>query len=174
MAERITVRLDDEVYGRLADAAKAGGLDLSALVRQALAGYLDHQGSGPTVLDAKTSNRAECVSHTPNDCAMTIVRRCLPEVQATIHHSAEQLDLPLAEVLARLLVLVVNNQPVVLPPHGPEECARMVLAQCRPVVQTRMAEAMARTGAPLMRLLPDILQFWTDATRNPRAWTPNA
>jgi hypothetical protein len=47
MPERITVRLADAVYSHLADAAKAGGLDLSAFVRQALTSYLDHQGSGP-------------------------------------------------------------------------------------------------------------------------------
>jgi hypothetical protein len=119
MPERITVRLADAVYSHLADAAKAGGLDLSAFVRQALTGYLDHQGSGPTVLDGKARNGAECLSHTPDDCAATIVRRCLSEVQAVVQRGAEQLELPLAEVLTTLLVLVVDHQPVVLPPQQP-------------------------------------------------------
>jgi hypothetical protein len=57
--------------------------------------------------------------------------------------------------------------------HSPEDCARVVLDHCPPVVQARMADATGRTGAPLMRLLPGILQFWTDAARNPRAWTPD-
>jgi predicted transcriptional regulator len=34
MPERIMVRLDDELYGRLSDAAKARGLDGSAMVRR--------------------------------------------------------------------------------------------------------------------------------------------
>lgn len=121
MPERITIRLDDAVYGRLADAAKAGGLDLSAFVRQALTRYLDHQGSGPTVLDGKASHRAECLSRTPDDCAMTVVRRCLPEVQAAIYHMTEQLEFPLAEILAKLLVLVASHNvapPVTLPPSA--------------------------------------------------------
>jgi hypothetical protein len=47
--------------------------------------------------------------------------------------------------------------------HSPEDCARVVLDHWPPVVQARMADAMARTGAPLMGLLPGILQCWTDA-----------
>jgi hypothetical protein len=71
------------------------------------------------------------------------------------------------------LVLVVNHQPIVRPAHGPEDCARVVLDHCLPAAQARMAEAVARTGTSFMRLLAGILQFWTDARRNPQAWTPD-
>jgi hypothetical protein len=41
MSERITVRLDDAVYDRLSDAAKARGMDVSSVVRQALMASLE-------------------------------------------------------------------------------------------------------------------------------------
>jgi hypothetical protein len=83
-----------------------------------------------------------------------------------------QLDLPLLEVVAKLLVLVVNHRPIVHPPHRPEDSARVVLEHCPAAVKARKADTEARTGAPLIRLLPSILQVWTDGRRNPRTWTP--
>ena len=55
---------------------------------------------------------------------------------------------------------------------GPEDYAGVALSHRTPSVQAGMTDATARPGAPLKRLLSDILQVWTDAARNPRAWTP--
>jgi Ribbon-helix-helix protein, copG family len=194
MAERITVRLDDEVYGRLADAAKARGTDVSSVVRQAV------------IADLDGVSRIAPTAPPPHDreaCAQAILTGCPSEVQHEVSTRITRVGLPLAHWLGALLLLSVapfvdqaEQQGVELPtllhqalvmlldrasrthhpagsPHSPEDCAAVVVAHCPPTVQARMAEAMARTGAPLMRLLPDILQFWTDATRNPRAWSPD-
>jgi hypothetical protein len=121
---------------------------------------------------------------------------CPIEVQHEISTRLTHVDLPLVHVLEALLLLSVapfvdqaEQQGVELPtllrqalvmfvdrasrahpsadsPHNPEDCARVVLDHCPPAVQARMADTVARTGAPLMRLLPGILHVWTDARRH--------
>jgi Ribbon-helix-helix protein, copG family len=82
MSERITIRLDDAVYSRLTDAAKARGIDLSSVVRQAVIAYLEGAGgTAPTPM----------LHHTPEDCLAVVVSHASPRAQ---HH--------LTEVLARL------------------------------------------------------------------------
>jgi predicted transcriptional regulator len=51
MPERITVRLDDAVHGRLTDAARARGVDVSSVVRQAVMAYLEEvSGTASTLM----------------------------------------------------------------------------------------------------------------------------
>jgi Ribbon-helix-helix protein, copG family len=190
MAERITIRLDDAMYGRLSDAAKARRVDVSAVVRQALIANLD--GVGGTTPTAPPPHDREA-------CAQAILAGCPYDVQHEVSTRISRVGLPLANVLEALLTLAVapfvdqaEQQGVELPTllrqalvmfvdraskahpsagssHSPEDCAQVVLAHCPPAVQARMADAVVRTGAPLIRLLPSILQTWMAATRNPRA-----
>ena len=93
-----------------------------------------------------------------------------------VNQDAQQgVELPtlLHQALVMCLDRACRAHPSAGSPYSPENCAWVVLEHCPPAVQARMAEAVARTGGPLMRLLADILQFWTDATRNPRAWRPS-
>jgi Ribbon-helix-helix protein, copG family len=194
MAKRITIRLDDAVYGRLSDAAKARGVNVSSVVRQAVMADLNGV-SGTTPIAPPPHDREAC--------AQAILSGCPVEVDHEISIRLTHVGLPLADWVRALLLLSVapfidqaEQQGVELPtllhqalvmfldrasrahpstgsPHKPEDCVRVVLDHCPPAVQARMADAMAHTRAPLMRLLPGILQLWTDARRNPRAWTPD-
>jgi hypothetical protein len=194
MSERITVRLDDEIYGRLTDAARARGMDVSSVIRQAVATDLDrHHGTTPTAPPV----------HDREACAQTILEGCPSgvrcEVTLRLTHTgfslADWLEILLwcsvapfynealkqgvqpSTILHEALVMFLDRaskaRSAIASPHGPEDCAGVVLDHCPPEVQARMADAVARTGASLMRLLPVILRFWTDATRNPQAWTPD-
>jgi hypothetical protein len=194
MNERLTIRLDDALRSRLSDAAQQQGLDVSVLVRQAVTAYL-HRVSGATPTAPPPHDREAC--------AQAILAGCSYEVQHELSTRLSPAGLPLANLLEALLTLAVApfvhqaeqqgvemstqlHQALVMcldraskahhpagSLHSPEDCARVVLDHCPPAVRARMADAVARTHAPLMRLLPAILQFWRDATRNPRAWRPD-
>jgi hypothetical protein len=72
MSERITVRLEDAVYGRLTDATRARGMDVSSVVRQALMAYLEGaRGTAPTSVSP----------HTPEDCLAVVVGHASPRAQ---------------------------------------------------------------------------------------------
>jgi hypothetical protein len=194
MPERITIRLDDAVYGRLTDAAKARGIDISSVVRQALLADLDgSHGTSPSAPPV----------HDREACAQTFLEGCPWGVRREVSSRLTPTGFSLAEWLVVLLWLSVapfynealkqGAEPSTIPhealvmfldrvgnahhsasaSHRPEDCARVVLDHCPPTVQARMTAAVARTGAPLMRLLSGMLQAWTDARRNPQAWTPD-
>ncbi len=184
--ERITVRLSDALRMELSDVAKARGTDVSSVVRQAVRAYLDGMsGNTPTAPPP----------HDREACAQAVLEGCWPWVRQEVLARMTRVGLPLANLFESLLTVAVEpvgdtatQQGVDLSallrqtmttlleragPHAPEDCCRIVLAHCPPAVQARMAEAQARTGATLLRLLPGILHVWTDATGNPRAWTPD-
>ncbi len=138
-------------------------------------------------------------SHDREECVQAILKGCPVEVRHSVSTRISRTGLPLANFLEALLMLSVApfidqavqqgvelsaflHQALVMfldrasrarnpadSPHSPEDCAQVVLAHCPPVVQARMADAVAHTKATLMQLLPGILQVWTDATRNPQA-----
>jgi Ribbon-helix-helix protein, copG family len=83
MPERITVRLDDEVYSRLSDAAKARGMDVSAVVRQAVMAHLEGaSGTAPTSVPP----------HTPEDCLAVVVSHASPVAQRRLAEAFARLD----------------------------------------------------------------------------------
>jgi Ribbon-helix-helix protein, copG family len=83
MSERITVRLEDAVYGRLSDAARAQGTDLSSVVRQALMAYLERaRGTAPTSVPP----------HTPEDCLAVVVGHASPRAQRQLTAVLARLD----------------------------------------------------------------------------------
>lgn len=89
MSERITVRLEDAVYGRLSDAARAQGTDLSSVVRQAVMASLEGaEGTAPTSMPP----------HTPEDCLAVVVSHASPRAQ---HH--------LTSTLARLDAILIRQ-----------------------------------------------------------------
>ena len=96
MPERITVRLDDALYGRLSVAAQARGTDVSSVVRQAVLAHLD--GIDRTPLTAPPAHDREA-------CAQAILATCPVEVQDALWARLTPVGLPLAHVL-RLLVTV--------------------------------------------------------------------
>lgn len=106
-------------------------------------------------------------------------KRLTIRLSDTLAHQVEtmatQKGLTLSDIMREALQRYMEPAPPVSSPasHTAEECAATVLAQCRPAVQARMAAAQARTRASLMRLLPGILDFWSDAGRNPHSWTPD-
>jgi Ribbon-helix-helix protein, copG family len=188
MSERITVRVDDELCGRLSDAAKARGMDVSSVVRQALIAALDgSHATTPTVPPV----------HDREACAQTILQGCPLEVRREIANRLLHTGLSLADVLETLLWCSVApfyhkavtqgveparvlHEALVMwldraskahssvgSPHSPDDCARAALAHCPPAVQARMAGALGRTGVPLVRLLSVMLERWTDASRTP-------
>ena len=98
MAKRITIRLDDAAYGRLADAAKARGVDVSSVIRQAVMADLDERrGTTPTTLPP----------HARETCAEAILAGCPYAVQHEISTRLTRVDLPLVNVLKALLSLSV-------------------------------------------------------------------
>ena len=83
MPERITVRLDDEVYGRLSDAAEARGMDVSSVVRQAVMAHLEGaSGTAPTSVPP----------HTPEDCLAVVVSHASPRAQRHLTAVFARLD----------------------------------------------------------------------------------
>jgi hypothetical protein len=83
MSERITVRLDEAVYGRLSDAARARGTDVSSVVRQAVMAYLEGaRGTAP----------ASPPSHTPEDCLAVVVSYASPVAQRRLAEAFARLD----------------------------------------------------------------------------------
>jgi hypothetical protein len=72
MSERITVRLDDELYGWLMDAAKARRMDISSVVRQAVSA---------SVAGARTSALPSVPPHTPEDCLAIVLSHASPRTQ---------------------------------------------------------------------------------------------
>jgi Ribbon-helix-helix protein, copG family len=236
MSDRLTIRLDDELRARLADAAKARGMDVSAVVRQVLIASLDREkGVTPTiegslsdttvppphtsetymatVLDSCPADiahqirasaeregrllqgmlpevisrgwkavqqpdtgpppRIVRVPHLLDTCGRTIVAHCVKKVGTAIDHLLTQTNLTLPEVLATLLECAIDDHPLEIPPHRPEDCCKAVVSHCAPAVQQRLADAIARTGVSLMVLLPRVLQVWTDPALHPRVGTPN-
>jgi hypothetical protein len=193
MSARITVRLDDAVYSRLTDTARARGMDVSSVVRQAVITDLDrNHGTTPTATPV----------HDREACAQTIVDGCPSGVRhevsirlthtgfsladwleillwcsvAPFYNEALKQDVEPSTILHQALVMFLDRvdttQQLASSSHRPEDCAHVVLDHCPPAVQDRVTAAVARTGAPLMRLLSSIVQFWTDTRRNPQAWTP--
>ena len=83
MSERITVRLDEAVYGRLSDAANARGVDVTSVVRQALMAYLERaSGTAP----------ASVPPHTPEDCLAILVSHASPRAQRHLTAVFARLD----------------------------------------------------------------------------------
>ena len=83
MSERITVRLDDALYGRLTDAARARGVDISLVVRRAM---LDHlEGASGTALTFAPP-------HTPEDCLGVVVSHASPRAHRHLTAVFARLD----------------------------------------------------------------------------------
>jgi hypothetical protein len=94
MSERITVRLDDELCGRLTDTAKARGMDVSSVVRQAVIADLDGRNDfNPTAPPV----------HDREACAQTILQGCPLDVRREIASRLPHIGLPLADWLELLL-----------------------------------------------------------------------
>ena len=85
MSERITARLDDEVYSRLSDAAKARGLDISSVARQAVIAYLE--GASETV-------PTFVPLHRPEDCLAVVVSHASPRAQRRLAETLTRIDGP--------------------------------------------------------------------------------
>jgi hypothetical protein len=83
----MTVRLPEELYQALI--AKG---DPSRLVRQAVEVYLD---TG--------------THHSTNDCALNVAEVCNPDTISRLIKTAERLQLPLAKVVASLLLVQSNE-----------------------------------------------------------------
>ena len=83
MPERITVRLDDEVYGRLSDAARARGTDVSSVVRQAMMVYLE--------VSSETAPMS-APPHTPEDCLAVVLSHASPRAQGHLTAVFARLD----------------------------------------------------------------------------------
>jgi hypothetical protein len=176
MGERVTIRLDDDLRSRLSDVAKARGMNLSSVVRQAVMPYME----SPKARASVTPDASSAIHvHDVDMCAQTLLEGCLPEVQQVLLTGAQTMDCSLVDLVHAALIVAAwsEGQPRPqlpwqrTPAHTPEDCARVLLEHCSPAVQARMADAMARLRVPLMRLLLIILQYWTDAARNPRAST---
>ena len=83
MSERITVRLDDEAYGSLTDAARARRMDVSSIVRQAVMAHLEGaSGTAPT----------SAPPHTPEDCLAVVVSHASPVAQRRLAEAFARLD----------------------------------------------------------------------------------
>jgi predicted transcriptional regulator len=98
MPERITIRLDDAVYGRLTDAAKARGIDVSSVVRQAVIADLDGT-NGPTPTAPSVHDREAC--------AQTIVEGCPSGVRREVSTRLTHTGFSLADWLEVMLWLSV-------------------------------------------------------------------
>jgi hypothetical protein len=236
MTNRVTIRLDDELHARLADAATVQGIDISSVVRQVLMASLDRgRGVTPTiegslsdttvpsphttetcmgtVLDScptdisqqirASAEQEGCplrqvlpaiitrgwkaaqqpntgrpppimwVPHTLDACSQAVVAHSAKKVRTAIDHLCTQTNLPLPAVLAALLECAIDDRPLEIPPHRPEDCCKAVVSHCVPAVQQRLADAMTRTGATMTELVPRVLQMWTDFTLDRKAGTPN-
>jgi hypothetical protein len=191
MGHRITLRVSDTLTQQIAAAATQRSVGVSDIVREALTHFFDAPRAGP-VFPRTTAARP---SHTPKDCIATMLRHASPVVQAQVATEAQRCNLaPDAVVSAILYCWATLGAQLTEPfwhglrealrhffetypradhrPHTPEECAAVVLAHSPPAVQERMRLAQQRTKASLLRLLPGILEIWSDAGRNPGAWTP--
>jgi hypothetical protein len=83
MSERITIRLDEAVYGRLSDAAKTRGMDVSSVVRQAVMAHLEAaSGTAPTSVPP----------HTPEDCLAVVISHASPIAQRRLAEAFAWLD----------------------------------------------------------------------------------
>jgi hypothetical protein len=83
MPERITVRLNDAVYGRLTDAAKARGVDLSSVVRHAVIAYLEGASeTAPTLVPL----------HHPEDCLAVVISHASPRTQRRLAETFTRID----------------------------------------------------------------------------------
>jgi hypothetical protein len=193
MSERVTIRLNDGLRARLSDTAKARGIDLSSVVRQAVIAALD-RSNRPTSTAPPVHDREACAQMILEGCPLDVRREISIRLRGTGLSLADWLESMLwcsvapfdtqalqqgvepSTILHEALVLFLDRasraQSAAGSLHRSEDCARVVLEHCPPAVQTRMADAIARARASLMQLLPVILQCWTDAARNPRAWTP--
>jgi hypothetical protein len=83
MPERIMVRLDDELYGRLSDAAKARGLDGSAMVRQAVSASVE---------GACTSACPAVPPHPPEDCLAVVLSQASLRTQRRLAETFTRID----------------------------------------------------------------------------------
>jgi hypothetical protein len=82
MPERITVRLDDAMYGRLIEASQQGAMDISAFVRQALIRALDQASDTPV----------SATVHRPDDCLHVVVSHASPQAQRHLTAVLARLD----------------------------------------------------------------------------------
>jgi predicted transcriptional regulator len=83
MSERITVRLDDELYGWLMDAAKARRMDISSVVRQAVSA---------SVAGARTSALPSVPPHTPEDCLAVVLSQASLRTQRRLAETFTRID----------------------------------------------------------------------------------
>ena len=85
MPERITVRLDDAMYGRLIEASQQGAMDISAFVLQALIRALDRVSDTP----------ASAPLHHPDDCLAVVISHASPMAQRRLAEAFRRVDVPL-------------------------------------------------------------------------------
>jgi hypothetical protein len=95
--------LSDEVYEQLSKAAKEQDTDVSDVVRQALLTYFNGGSSHDAEMDDRSDGQA---THQIDDCARALLVDCEPDTRQRIITTAEQLRLPLANVMASLLLAV--------------------------------------------------------------------
>jgi hypothetical protein len=83
MSERVTIRLDDGLRSRLSDAAKARGMDVSSVVRQAVLAHLEGaSGTTPTSVPP----------HTSEDCLAVVLSHASPVAQRRLAEAFARLD----------------------------------------------------------------------------------
>ena len=83
MPERITIRPDEAVYGRLSDAAKTRAMGVSSVVRQAVMAHLEGaSGTAPTAVPP----------HTPEDCLAVVIGHASPVAQRRLAEAFARLD----------------------------------------------------------------------------------
>jgi hypothetical protein len=107
MTKRITIRLANEVFTQLSNAAEGQDADLSAVVRQALLGHLRGTSRDEAAVDDQSHHHA---SHQSSDCAHAILAACEPDTRQRILATAERLGLPVANVMASLLLMQLKDR----------------------------------------------------------------
>jgi hypothetical protein len=106
MTKRITLRLSDEVFAQLSNAAEAQDVDRSAVVRQALLEHLRRMSRDEAQVDDPSPHHA---SHQRSACAHAILAACDPDTRQRLLATAERLGLPVANVMASLLLMQLKD-----------------------------------------------------------------
>jgi Ribbon-helix-helix protein, copG family len=171
MGDRITVRLDDELHARLADAAQARGMDVSSVVRQVLMASLDRgRGVTPTI-EGSLSDTTVPSPHTTETCMGTVLDSCPADIADQIRASAEWegrlLQGMLPEVISRGWKAVQQPDTGPLPrivrvPHLLDTCGRTIVAHCVKKVRTAIDHILTRTNLTLPAVLAALLECAID------------
>jgi hypothetical protein len=94
---RITVRLDGPLAEQVAAARADRGIEMAAMVREALAVYLT--ADVPSIPPLSWRKPTPTVAHSLDDCAATLVEHWPPEVQARLAGEMQRTRLSLKNFL---------------------------------------------------------------------------